>query len=56
MVIQTGAVEQIAAAWKLPMNVAVDLCQIALFNVVMLVDDSGSMHAEKGERINDVCA
>jgi hypothetical protein len=33
-----------------------DLCQIALFNVVMLVDDSGSMTAENGERIKDVSA
>jgi len=55
-VVQNGAIQEIADKWRLPPNLAVDLCQIALFNVVMLVDDSGSMHAEKGERINDVSA
>lgn len=55
-VVQTGAIQEIANCWKLAPNVAMDLCQIALFNVVMLIDDSGSMHAEKGERIKDVSA
>lgn len=55
-VVQTGAIHEIAAAWKLPVTVAIDLCQIALFDVVMLIDDSGSMHAEHGERIKDVSA
>lgn len=55
-IVDTGAVQIIADTWKLPPHVAIDLCQIALFNVVILVDDSSSMHAENGERINDVSA
>lgn len=55
-IIDTGAVQIISQTWKLPPQVAIDLCQIALFNVVILVDDSSSMHAENGERINDVSA
>jgi hypothetical protein len=55
-IVQLGAVNEIATSWKLPLTVAIDLCQIALFNVVLLVDDSGSMHEEDGERINDVTA
>lgn len=55
-IVDTGAVQIIAETWKLPPHVAIDLCQIALFNVCILVDDSSSMHAENGERINDVSA
>lgn len=55
-IVDTGAVQIISETWKLPPHVAIDLCQIALFNVAILVDDSSSMHAENGERINDVSA
>ncbi|KPV71951.1 uncharacterized protein RHOBADRAFT_30594 [Rhodotorula graminis WP1] len=53
-IVQTGALSQIASLWKLPMEIAIDLCRLALFDVAMYVDDSGSMaFEENGERIDD---
>ncbi|GAA5923082.1 hypothetical protein JCM3775_007430 [Rhodotorula graminis] len=53
-IVQTGALSQIASLWKLPMEIAIDLCRLALFDIVVLVDDSGSMaFEENGERIDD---
>lgn len=54
-VAQSGALQQLASAWKLPVELAADLVKIALFDVVVLVDDSGSMAFEQnGERIEDL--
>ncbi|WVR07881.1 hypothetical protein IAU60_004924 [Kwoniella sp. DSM 27419] len=54
-VVQSGALQQLAANWKLPVELASDLVKIALFDVVVLVDDSGSMSFEQnGERIEDL--
>ncbi|GAA5912363.1 hypothetical protein JCM8208_003340 [Rhodotorula glutinis] len=53
-IVQTGALSQIASLWKLPMEIAIDVCRLALFDIVVLVDDSGSMaFEENGERIDD---
>ncbi|KAJ9091412.1 hypothetical protein QFC19_009122 [Naganishia cerealis] len=54
-VAQTGALDRIAQEWRLPKEVALDLVKIALFDVVILCDDSGSMAFEQnGERIEDL--
>ncbi|WVQ95868.1 hypothetical protein IAU59_002967 [Kwoniella sp. CBS 9459] len=54
-VVQSGALQQLASNWKLPVELASDLVKIALFDVVVLVDDSGSMAFEQGgERIEDL--
>lgn len=52
---QSGVLDKLAAAWRLPVELAADLVKIALFDVVILVDDSGSMAFEQnGERIDDL--
>jgi len=54
-VVQTGALQTLASNWKLPLELAADLVKISLFDVVVLVDDSGSMKFEEnGERIEDL--
>lgn len=41
--------------WKLPLEIGSDLIKLALFDVVLLVDDSGSMAFEEdGSRIDDL--
>ncbi|KAL2911277.1 hypothetical protein HK105_209257 [Polyrhizophydium stewartii] len=41
--------------WHLPGPMVYDLCQLALYDVVFFIDDSGSMVAEEnGERIDDL--
>lgn len=53
-IVQSGALPNIAAQWRLPMEIAVDLCKLALFDVILLIDDSGSMAFEEGgSRIDD---
>ncbi|GAA5905640.1 hypothetical protein JCM8208_005792 [Rhodotorula glutinis] len=50
----SGALARIAAEWRLPTEVAMDLARLALVDVQKLVDDSGSMaFEENGERIDD---
>lgn len=54
-IVQSGALQTLSANWKLPVELASDLVKIALFDVVLLVDDSGSMAFEQGgERIEDL--
>ena len=36
-IVQSGALPNIAAQWRLPMEIAVDLCKLALFDVILLV-------------------
>ncbi|GAA5940687.1 hypothetical protein JCM3775_004763, partial [Rhodotorula graminis] len=53
-IVSSGALQQIASKWRLPMEIAVDLCKLSLFDVVLLIDDSGSMSFEEGgSRIDD---
>lgn len=45
----------LARDWQLPMEVAIDIIKISLFDTIILVDDSGSMaFEENGERIESV--
>ncbi|KAK4689607.1 hypothetical protein P7C73_g518, partial [Tremellales sp. Uapishka_1] len=54
-VASSGALAKIAAEWKIPMELATDLVKLALFDVVLYIDDSGSMAFEEGgERIDDL--
>ncbi|WWD22551.1 hypothetical protein CI109_107044 [Kwoniella shandongensis] len=54
-VAQSGALAKIAEEWKMPLEIASDLVKLSLFDVVLLVDDSGSMlFEENGERIDDL--
>ncbi|KAJ9110517.1 hypothetical protein QFC20_002845 [Naganishia adeliensis] len=47
-VASSGALDKIANEWRMPKELATDLVKIALFDVVLYVDDSG------GERIDDL--
>ncbi|KAK9316812.1 hypothetical protein V1524DRAFT_425645 [Lipomyces starkeyi] len=51
----TGQIQQIAQLWRLPTEIAVDLVRLALYDIVLYIDDSGSMaFEENGERIDDL--
>lgn len=53
----SGAIEDISQEWRLTPDIAVDLCKLALFDIVVLCDDSAAMRGEQGgERINDLRA
>ena len=46
---------QLAARWNMPMELAIDLSALALYDIVIYADDSGSMAFEEGgDRINDL--
>lgn len=48
-------IQQIAQVWNIPMMIAQDLARLALYDMVLYIDDSGSMRAcENGERIEDM--
>lgn len=48
-------ISTVAAKWSIPLEIAVDLVRLALYDIVMFVDDSGSMSFEEnGERIDDL--
>lgn len=48
-------VDQICARWRLPREVGNDIVQLGLYDIVLYIDDSGSMEfAEGGERIKDL--
>lgn len=52
---QSGALDKICQQWRIPKELGADLVKIALFDVVLLCDDSGSMQFEQGgERIEDL--
>ncbi|GAA5876976.1 hypothetical protein JCM8547_001956 [Rhodosporidiobolus lusitaniae] len=52
---QTGALSQIAQMWRLPLEIAMDLARLALFDTVIHCDDSGSMSFEEnGSRIEEL--
>lgn len=45
----------LSASWDIPMEIATDLAALALYDIVLYCDDSGSMRAEeRGERIDDL--
>ncbi|CED84133.1 von willebrand type a domain containing protein [Phaffia rhodozyma] len=47
-----GVLDRLIAEWRIPKEIAFDLAKLALFDVAILVDDSGSMaFEENGERI-----
>ena len=52
---QSGALDRIASEWRMPKEIASDLARLALFDIVLYIDDSGSMAFEEGgERIDDM--
>jgi hypothetical protein len=69
-VASSGALDKIAAEWRMPKELASDLVslllrqllpmltsqvKLSLFDVVLYIDDSGSMaFEERGERIDDL--
>ncbi|GAA6043224.1 hypothetical protein JCM8097_000337, partial [Rhodosporidiobolus ruineniae] len=54
-IVQTGALTKIGAIWKTPLEITMDLARLALFDTVLLLDDSASMQFyEKGARIDEL--
>ncbi|KAK4058351.1 hypothetical protein OIO90_000509 [Microbotryomycetes sp. JL221] len=52
---QSGAIQRVAAEWNIRPEVAIDLVRLSLFDVVLYLDDSGSMKFEEhGTRIDDL--
>lgn len=50
----SGVLNKLASDWRLPKEVAFDVVKLALFDVILLIDDSGSMRFEEGgSRIED---
>ncbi|KAI9667875.1 MAG: hypothetical protein M1821_000694 [Bathelium mastoideum] len=48
-------VDQLCSAWRIPKEIGNDIVQLALYDVVLYIDDSGSMQFEEnGERIRDL--
>ncbi|EZF34956.1 hypothetical protein H101_01494, partial [Trichophyton interdigitale H6] len=51
----SGQVDQLCATWRVPREVGQDIVKLALFDVILYIDDSGSMQFEEnGERIKDL--
>ncbi|EGC48019.1 transcription factor RfeF [Histoplasma capsulatum var. duboisii H88] len=51
----TTQIDQLCAAWRVPREVGQDILKLALFDVILYIDDSGSMQFEEnGERIKDL--
>ncbi|WRT63790.1 uncharacterized protein IL334_000715 [Kwoniella shivajii] len=54
-VAQSGVLPKLAQDWRMPIELASDLVKLSLFDVILYVDDSGSMAFEQGgERIDDL--
>ncbi|BGP51556.1 hypothetical protein JCM10450v2_007502 [Rhodotorula kratochvilovae] len=52
---KSGAISTLAQQWQLPLEIAMDMARLALFDVALLCDDSASMSfAENGSRIDDM--
>jgi hypothetical protein len=52
---QTVNFDQLASKWRMPKELAIDLAGLALYDIVILADDSSSMSfEEQGERIEDL--
>jgi hypothetical protein len=51
----TNQIDQLCAAWRVPREIGQDIIKLSLFDVVLYIDDSGSMQFEEnGERIKDL--
>ncbi|KAF5093007.1 hypothetical protein D0Z03_002596 [Geotrichum reessii] len=51
----TPQIQNISNNWRIPFEIAVDLVRLALYDIIVFVDDSGSMSFEEnGERIDDL--
>ena len=51
----TTQVDELCAKWRVPREVGQDIVKLALFDIVLFVDDSGSMSFEEnGERLKDL--
>ncbi|GAA5926231.1 hypothetical protein JCM1841_001163 [Sporobolomyces salmonicolor] len=51
----SGALQKVAQEWRMPLEITMDLAKLALFDVVLYCDDSGSMAFEEGgSRIDDL--
>ncbi|KAI9890402.1 MAG: hypothetical protein M1814_004188 [Vezdaea aestivalis] len=51
----SGQIDQLCAHWRIPKEIATDFVKLALFDIVLYIDDSGSMaFEENGERIKDL--
>ncbi|PGH21658.1 hypothetical protein AJ80_03091 [Polytolypa hystricis UAMH7299] len=51
----TGQIDQLCTAWRVPREVGQDIIKLALFDVILYIDDSGSMQFEEnGERVQDL--
>lgn len=51
----TNQVDQLCAAWRVPREVGQDIVKLSLFDIILYIDDSGSMQFEEnGERIKDL--
>ncbi|KAI9779725.1 MAG: hypothetical protein M1839_007223 [Geoglossum umbratile] len=51
----TNQVDQLCTAWRVPREVGQDIVKLALFDIILYIDDSGSMQFEDGgERIKDL--
>ncbi|KAL2374477.1 hypothetical protein RJ035_007094 [Blastomyces gilchristii] len=51
----TTQIDQLCATWRVPREVGQDILKLALFDVILFIDDSGSMQFEEGgERIKDL--
>lgn len=45
----------LATRWRMPVELALDLSSLALYDIILFADDSGSMaFEENGERIDDL--
>ncbi|KAK6350179.1 hypothetical protein TWF696_006420 [Orbilia brochopaga] len=51
----TDQIQKLEMGWRVPREVAMDFVKLALFDIVIYIDDSGSMAFEEGgERIKDL--
>ncbi|KAL1953097.1 hypothetical protein VTO42DRAFT_3598 [Malbranchea cinnamomea] len=51
----TNEVDQLCTTWRVPREVGQDIVKLALFDIILYIDDSGSMQFEEnGERIKDL--
>ncbi|KAI9863448.1 MAG: hypothetical protein M1830_006150, partial [Pleopsidium flavum] len=51
----SAKVDQLCASWRVPREVGQDIVKLALFDIILYIDDSGSMlFEEEGERIKDL--
>ncbi|EEH38507.2 hypothetical protein PAAG_08234 [Paracoccidioides lutzii Pb01] len=51
----TNQIDQLCATWRVPREVGQDIIKLALFDIILYIDDSGSMQFEEnGDRIKDL--